>query len=217
MKNHIFLVLLSFLLLASSCGEGGNPRTEKEALISQINGCAKLYTSQYNVHKIVSYEDLEVIEGSIFSEKFSIPIPGDRKFLIPIEATIKTFIDFGEFSEDNINITGEKITITLPQPQIELSSSKIDHENEKEFVSWNRSNFSEKEKEAFIRQGRASILNSISQSDILEKSRISAFNALLPILNAAGYKSADITIIFSESTVENYNSGKIILPFLNQD
>lgn len=214
MKRISSHIILPLLLLLSACGENTS-RTSEGELVSQINSCARLYTSQYNIHKIITYEDMEKIEGTFFSEKISIPIPGDRKILIPIEATIKSYIDFSQFSDDNVSINGKKISILLPQPQIELTSSQIDYENEKEFISWNRSNFSEEEKEEFIRQGRISILNDIAQSDLLEKSRLSAFNALLPILTSAGYTPSNITISFPEKTTEEFKTGKLLLPFPN--
>lgn len=212
LKNTI-LTSLSLVTLFASCGNNSNEEEatqEKPTLTQQISSCSKLYTTQYNVHKILTYEDANALKGSVFNEEFSIPIPGDRKILIPVDAVVKAYIDFSNFSDESVKIEGEKITITLPQPNIEMTSSKIDYENEKAFVSWNRSDFTNEEKESFIQQGRASILQSMAESDIIDKSRVSAYNVLLPILEAAGYKAANITLKFPNKIEENKKSEQTI-------
>ncbi len=201
-------ILLFSLFLCYSCSDG--KKKGDEVMISQIVNCAKLNTVQYNVHKLLTYEDLHAIEGSIFSEKISIPIPGERKLIVPIDATIKAYIDFSSFNSSNIDIQGEQLKITLPNPQIVLSSSKIDYKNEKQYLSWNRSRFTSEEIEKFTAQGRASILASMVNSDILDRSRISAYKTLLPILTAAGYKQENITISFTDEIEQNIHNKDIL-------
>ncbi len=211
--QSVILAFLSFVILLISCNNGGKEGVtsqEQPTLTQKISSCSKLYTTQYNVHKILTYEDANALKGSIFNEEFSIPIPGDRKILIPIDAVVKAYIDFSKFSDENVKIDGERITIVLPQPNIEMTSSKIDYENEKAFVSWNRSDFTSEEKESFIQQGRASILQSMAESDIIDKSRVSAYNVLLPILEAAGYKPSNITLKFPDKIEENKRSEQTI-------
>lgn len=211
MKKVLFstCILLSLLLLGCS---KGNQKSPMEIALPMINNCSKLYTAQYNVHKIITYEDMTAIEGSLFFEKISIPIPGERKLVIPIDATIKAYIDFGQITKDNISVDseGKKVTITLPNPQIVLSSAKIDYKNEKQYLSWNRSKFSNEEKENFIKQGRASILASMTNSDIIDRSRVNAFKTLQPILVSAGFSPENITVTFSDEIEKNKHSEGII-------
>ncbi len=207
------LTILLLVTLMTSCGneDKENVATQEQPTLTQrISSCSKLYTTQYNVHKILTYEDANALKGSVFNEEFSIPIPGDRKILIPIDAVVKAYIDFSKFSDEDVKIDGERITIVLPQPNIEMTSSKIDYENEKAFVSWNRSDFTSEEKESFIQQGRASILQSMAGSDIIDKSRVSAYNVLLPILESAGYKPSNITLKFPDKIEENKKSEQTI-------
>lgn len=211
MKKVLFstCILLSLLLLGCS---KGNQKSPMEIALPMINNCSKLYTAQYNVHKIITYEDMTAIEGSLFFEKISIPIPGERKLVIPVDATIKAYIDFGQITKDNISVDseGKKVTITLPNPQIVLSSAKIDYKNEKQYLSWNRSKFSNEEKENFIKQGRASILASMANSDIIDRSRVNAFKTLQPILVAAGFSPENITVTFSDEIEKKKHSEGII-------
>jgi len=208
------------LLLSLFSGCSGKEKTKEEKcedIVMSVSKSAKLYTVQYNVHKIVTYEDMTKLESSLFFEKISIPIPGDRKIALPIDATIKAYVDFGNFSKENILIEGEKITITLPDPQMELTSSKIDHKNEKEFLSWNRTRFKEKEKDEFLRQGISSILSGMKDTDIIERSRLSAYNALLPLFAAAGFSSENITMCFNEEIENSQHEERTIFNMFHKD
>ena len=96
-------------------------------LITQVQKCAKLYTAEYHVHKIVTHDDVVRLKGTLLKRGFDIKMPvGDRKIAIPIDAKLKAYIDFSTFSEENIERQGKEITIILPDPQVTMTSSKID-------------------------------------------------------------------------------------------
>ena len=52
---------------------------------------------------------------------------GQRKVAIPMEATLKAYVDFAEFSADNVRRDSTHIELILPDPRIVLTSSRIDH------------------------------------------------------------------------------------------
>ena len=98
-------------------------------LIMQVQKCSKLYTAEYRVHKIVTHDDALRLKGSLLKKQFDIKLPmADRKIAIPIDAKLKAYIDFSDFSEKNIERDGKKITILLPDPQVSMTSSKIHRE-----------------------------------------------------------------------------------------
>ena len=208
MKRINLLFAISIACLLWGCSSSSKKGVD--ILIPNITNCAKLHTAQYNVHKILTYEDLQKLEANILTEKISIPIPGERKLVIPIDAVVSAYIDLSTFGKENISINGEKVEVTLPNPQIVLSSAKIDYKNEKQYLSWNRSKFTNAEKEDFLKQGRQSILASMAQSDIIDRSRINAYNTLLPILMSAGYQKENITIKFSDEIERNNNPKQLI-------
>lgn len=215
--HNILLITLSFFLLTGCSNQEKEAQDPEKNLILAITKCSKLYTVQYNVHKVVTFDDIVSIKGSIFSEKFSFTIPGDRKIAIPIDATIKGFIDFSNFNEQNITMNGEEITITLPDPQIVMTSSKIDHAGMKEYLSWNRTKFDEKEKEDYLKQGIASILSNMKNTDIIERSRINAFNTIQPILLAAGYKTENIHIYFRNEIEKNAHQDELFFNLITHN
>lgn len=56
-------------------------------LITQVQKCAKLYTAEYHVHKIVTHDDVVRLKGTLLKRGFDIKMPvGDRKIAIPIDA-----------------------------------------------------------------------------------------------------------------------------------
>ena len=166
-------------------------------LITQIQQCAKLYTTEYRVHKIVTHEDALRLKGSLLQKDFNIKMPlGDRKIAIPMDAKLKAYIDFSEFSEQNIERQGEHITILLPDPKVTMTSSKVDQKHIRQYVALTRANFSDAELASSQEQGRAAIIADIPKMGILEKARQNAAKVLVPMLTELGYKEADITIAF---------------------
>ena len=166
-------------------------------LITQIRKCSKLYTAEYRVHKIVTHDDVLRLKGSVLQRQFNIKLPlGDRKIAIPIDAKLKAWIDFSQFSERNIERRGNHITIILPDPQVTMTSSKIDQKNVRQYVALARANFSDAEMSAYQQQGRAAIIESIPNLGIFETAQANAAKVLVPMLTAMGYEEQQVTVAF---------------------
>ena len=166
-------------------------------LISQVRKCSKLYTAEYRVHKIVTHDDVLRLKGSVLQRQFNIKLPlGDRKIAIPIDAKLKAWIDFSQFSERNIERRGNHITIILPDPQVTMTSSKIDQKHVRQYVALARAHFSDAEMSAYQQQGRAAIIESIPNLGIFETAQANAAKVLVPMLTAMGYEEQQVTIAF---------------------
>lgn len=169
-------------------------------LIMQVQKCSKLYTAEYRVHKIITHDDALRLKGSFLQRQFNIKMPlADRKIAIPMDAKLKAYIDFTQFSEKNIERQGDKITILLPDPQVTMTSSKIDQKNVRQYVALTRAQFSDAELSSYQQQGRASIIESIPKMGILEQAQANAAKVLVPMLAEMGYKEENITIAFRRS------------------
>ena len=202
MKKLLFLLLVAIIYTFSSCSE---KKTEEKKtiiytipmMVIQIQKCNRLYTTEIHVHKIVTHDDQLKLKGSIFKKDFNINAPGsNRKVAIPMDATLKAYIDFKDFGAQNINRKEEKIEITLPDPKIMLTSSKIDHEGVKQFVSLTRRNFSDAELSLYEQQGREGIIKDIPNMEVIETARQNAANILIPMLIEMGFKEENIMITF---------------------
>jgi len=206
--RHITSIIVIFLLFISfwSC----NGKEESAAivdeqdtitsLVTQIRQCARLYTTEYHIHKVVTHHDVLRLKGNILSKDVDIPLPlGERKIAIPMDATLKAYIDFSNFSEQNIEQTGSKITILLPDPKVVMTSSKINQDNIHEYVGLTRSRFTDKELTSYEQQGRQAILNSIPSLGIKERAQQNAARVLVPLLTDMGYRQEDIIIAFRKN------------------
>lgn len=166
-------------------------------MVMQIQKCSRLYTAEAHVHKIITHDDQLNLKGSFLKKDFNIHIPGsNRKVAIPMDATIKAYVDFEGFSQKNVSRKGDKIEIILPDPKLVLTSSKIDHKAVKQYVSLTRSNFTDAELAQLEQQGRLSIINDIPNIDLMEQAQLSAANTLIPMLKDMGFKEENITISF---------------------
>ena len=196
-------VLMCQGTIVKESGDGSNVAEDYHGvdtlpmLITQIQKCSKLYTAEYRVHKIVTHDDVLRLKGTLLQRQFNIKLPlGDRKIAIPIDAKLKAWIDFSQITERNIERRGDHITIILPDPQVTMTSSKIDQQHVKQYVALARANFSDAEMSAYEQQGRAAIIESIPELGILETAQANAAKVLVPMLTAMGYEEHQVTIAF---------------------
>lgn len=202
MRKVLFFIITALLTAFSSCSQ---KKTEEKAqvidtipvMVMQIQKCSRLYTAEAHVHKIVTHDDQLNLKGSFLKKDFNIHVPGsNRKVAIPMDATLKAYIDFQNFSAQNIKRQGQKIEIILPDPKVVFTSSKIDHEGVKQFVSFTRRNFSDAELSQLEQQGRQGIINDIPQMNIMEMARQSGANLLIPMLKDMGFEEENIKVTF---------------------
>ena len=100
------------------------------------------------------------------------------------------------------------------------ASSRINHDDVKEYVALMRRDFSDEELASYELQGREAIIKDIAKSNIIEQARIGATNALVPMLRQLGFDEPNIIISFRKnftqqeveqlvdaSTIEKKNGG----------
>ena len=205
--SHLTLLLLA-ILLSGSCKRGGSDGGGASIdtipmMVQQIKECSRLYTAEYKVHKIITHSDTSKISATVLGQKLNLNLPGGRrKVAIPIDAVLKAYIDFSNFSEDNVRSEGGKIYIDLPNPHVVITSSKIDHEGIKKYVSIIRSDFSDEDLALYEKQGRQDIINDIPNLGILNTARRSAASQLLPLISMLGIPQENIVITFVEPSEE---------------
>ena len=191
-------------LLFCACNQVEEQKTEQTGyqsidtvpmLVMQVQKCSKLYTSEFKVHKIVTHDDVVRLKGSVLRQDYNIKIPlGERKIAIPMDATLKAYIDFSQFSDKNIERRGNKITILLPDPKVTMTSSKIDQKNVRHYVALARAHFSDAEMTDYEQQGRAAIIQSIPELGIIDIAKENAARVLVPMLVQLGYREENIIL-----------------------
>lgn len=201
MKTTFYFVIVLCLSLLSACrGEETKAeavRVDTLSLVMQVKECARLYTAEYEVHKLVLKDDPLRVKGNLFQRAFDVKVPiGERKVMIPLDVTLKAYIDFTGFGEKNVLRSGDRIVVTLPDPRVVVTSSRINHDEVKQFVSLTRSDYTSAELADFTRQGEDEILASVPQLGILEMARENAAHVLVPMLTRLGYDERNIVISF---------------------
>ena len=203
------------LLLLCACGKKQTPTSTEHVdtipmLILQIQKCSRLYAAECRMRKIVTHDDRAQVQGQFMKHDYNIDLPlGQRKVAIPIEATVKAYIDFSAFSDANVRRTGQKIEVILPDPSIVLTATRIDHKAVKQHVPLTRRNFSDEELASYERQGRQAIIDAIPQTDIVAMARESAARTLIPMLMRAGFAEQDITVSFRKDITKRDIRGMI--------
>ena len=201
MKTTFYFVIVLCLSLLSACrGEETKAeavRVDTLSLVMQVKECARLYTAEYEVHKLGLKDDPLRGKGNLFQRAFDVKVPiGERKVMIPLDVTLKAYIDFTGFGEKNVLRSGDRIVVTLPDPRVVVTSSRINHDEVKQFVSLTRSDYTSAELADFTRQGEDEILASVPQLGILEMARENAAHVLVPMLTRLGYDERNIVISF---------------------
>ena len=201
MKTTFYFVIVLCLSLLSACrGEETQAevvRVDTLSLVMQVKECARLYTAEYEVHKLVLKDDPLRVKGNLFQRAFDVKVPiGERKVMIPLDVTLKAYIDITGFDEKNVLRSGDRIVVTLPDPRVVVTSSRINHDEVKQFVSLTRSDYTSAELADFTRQGEDEILASVPQLGILEMARENAAHVLVPMLTRLGYDERNLVISF---------------------
>ena len=204
-----FLIVFAALAMAG-CSWKQTPRQQPESvdtipmLVMQVQKCSRLYTAEYKMHKIITHDDEIRMKGRFLNQDYDVALPmGARKIAIPIDATVKAYIDLSSFSEKNVRRFGDKIDVTLPDPRIEMTSSRINHGEIRKYVALTRQNFSDKEMAGYEQQGRQAIINDIPQTGIMEMAKESAARVMVPFFVGMGFNERDITISFRKDFSDN--------------
>lgn len=212
MMNRIYFnfLIVFAALAAAGCSRKPTPRQQPESvdtipmLVMQVQKCSRLYTAEYKMHKIITHDDEIRMKGKFLNQDYDVALPmGSRKIAIPIDATVKAYIDLSSFSEKNVRRFGDKIDVTLPDPRIEMTSSRINHGEIRKYVALTRQNFSDKEMAGYEQQGRQAIINDIPQTGIMEMAKESAARVMVPFFVGMGFNERDITISFRKDFSDN--------------
>lgn len=211
MKISLFTFILFTLVLISGCAddkrEVSTPTSDTtniqevsqtditRELVDRIKQQSRLYTTECQVHKVVLFSDDSRIGGALID----IPVPGDRKVAIPIDVTLKGYVDFSTFSENNVIFADSICIINLPDPQIMVTGSKIDHKGTRQYVSMTRSKFSEADISRLAAQGEDTIVSHLNSYGIIDDTRESCARTIVPILTAMGYAESNVVIRFSRN------------------
>lgn len=203
--NMKYLVAVFGVMLLSSLSACNRSSSDEEVasvdttkvLIQHIQECSRLYTAEFDVKKVITHDDKVNLQATIFSKNINLGLPlGKRKVAIPMEATLKAYVDFSNFSERNINRNGDRIEVILPDPKVMMTQTKVKNEEIRKDVPLLRSDFTDEEMTNYEKQGRDDIVAAIPQMDIIPAAQEGAAKVLVPLLEQLGFREENITVTF---------------------
>lgn len=214
MKKAIFCIFLCLLAFVLGCKHDNTatndvimtdtlpskpePIDTMGVLVARIQQQSRLYTAECQIHKVVLFSD----EASVGGKLFDISLPGYRKAAVPIDVTLKAYVDFSEFAASNITIHDSLCIVTLPDPKVVITASKVDHQATRQYVGLTRSKFTEAELSQLARQGEDSIAAHIASFGIQDRARESCARTLVPLLNHLGFDDQNIIVRFRKNLTD---------------
>ena len=203
--SALALVFVCFVASCSSCSQehassGSDPADTVAVLVNRISRQSRLYTAEYRIHKIITHTDDKRMEVTALGTKYSFKAPfSERAIAIPIDVTLKAYVDMGEFTDLHVMRTDSSLHIILPDPHIVLTASKVDQHAIRQYNDIGRASFSDKEISRFQQLGTDSIVFHIGRYRLAEEARQSAVRVIAPLLTQLGYNARNVTISFRKN------------------
>ena len=173
MRKILLLVIILALMACQS-------RVSENQLRNEVSAIPMIYTVEAEVQVLVEgHGENGTNEWKSFF--------GKRDIIIPVKAHVKVGIDLSKLSD--MNVEGDKVYITLPDPTIELESTEILWDEVVSDVSGMRSGFTAKEQEFLTQQGKMKIMGELPDMDLVQPAQEHAEQVLGNMISALGYKA----------------------------
>ena len=170
MRRLLPIVLLALIACQS--------RVSEKQLRNEISAIPMLYTVEAEVQVLVEGH------GKNGANEWKAYF-GKRDIIMPVKAHVKVGIDLSKIQ--NMEVEGDRVYVTLPDPTIELESTEILWDEVVSDVTGMRDNFSAKEKEFLTKQGKMKIMGELPQMDLVEPAQEHAEQVLGNLISALGY------------------------------
>ncbi len=201
--SYIKPVLVVFIaLLIASCSS----EPDRAMVISKLKSSSKLATVEYVVSKIISAKDENWFTKNTY-------------FFAETEATIKAGIDLEKLREEDISISGKRISIKLPAVEIINFSYPAEgfkviekYTDDKALLKWN--SITVAEKDDLYRQGETDIRNNIKDLGIVKTAQNNTKILITKILRLSGFE--EIYIEFKNNNAELLSQDKQLLEDLKE-
>ena len=179
------LLVLLLALTLSGCARKVPLQQQLTERLELLSRTAELGTVEYTVRKAVRARD----EG----EWFKI---GNRRILFSCTAYIKAGIDLERLPLDKIVVDESTRSISLVLPHAAVLSINLPPEEirlEYEDVTGFRQKFSDRERQALLKQGERDIVRDIPSLGILAEAEENALEFFRPMLEQMGFENVQIS------------------------
>lgn len=212
----LLVMLIAIAHFSSSCSRSkgvaeADSISEKvdstHLLVMTVRGCSRLYLTEMHIRKLVTFTDEPSVKGTVLGMPVDVPTRwGKRRIAIPLDVTLKAYVDMAVFDSTLVERTDSTLTLTLPDIRIMATASKIDNAGIRQYVDFARSHYTDAEITQLAQQGEQSVLSHLSQYGLEQEAQRSAARQLLPLLQGLGYKDGSVNVRFRK----NYTDGELL-------
>ncbi|HAN78513.1 MAG TPA: DUF4230 domain-containing protein [Bacteroidales bacterium] len=178
---QIFTALVVSMLIFSAC----NSSSKRAEVVNQLKSASKLTTVEYVLTKIVSAKENKLIGKNLY-------------FFAKTKAYVKAGIDLSKLQENDIVISENKISVSLPPIEIINFSYPADsfevvtkYTEERSLFGWN--NIDVEQKDDYFRQAETDIRANINDLGITEVAEKNALKFLTKLLASLGFTEIYLT------------------------
>jgi len=178
---QIFTALVISMLIFSAC----NSSSKRAEVVNQLKSASKLTTVEYVLTKIVSAKENKLIGKNLY-------------FFAKTKAYVKAGIDLSKLQENDIVISENKISVSLPPIEIINFSYPADsfevvtkYTEERSLFGWN--NIDVEQKDDYFRQAETDIRANINDLGITEVAEKNALKFLTKLLASLGFTEIYLT------------------------
>lgn len=182
--KRTYLIRPFFWLFILAVFAACNQKPDRPRVVGEIKSVAKLATMEAQLSKVViGTKEKKLLMGLIN--------PADASFLAHTQATVKVGIDLDKLQEEDIQITDNRISLTLPPIELINFSYPAEEFRPDPYYSedngwWNK--FSFQEKDALFREAELSIINSIPYLGITETAEDRTRSLMTGLLKRMGFE-----------------------------
>lgn len=166
------------LLLAAAALTGCSraPQAQEPDVLEQIRECSRIYTSEFQITKII-------VDRS-----------NDKRIIaLPVRAVAKSYVDLGDLTAADVSINGRNIDVTMPEPRVEITATRIPADGICSRVALFRRDFSDSELTRLQQQGRDSLRAELPGLGLEDAARRSAALTLTHMLTNLNFRQIKIT------------------------
>lgn len=169
----------------------------KAEIVTLVNRQSRLYSAEQRAHKriILSTTERDSISTLLGTLRWTRPW-SKTHIEIPLNVTYKAYVDMGRISDADITVNADSsLTITLPNPVIEMTSCEIDHGNE----VYDSQIFASQKSQQFINRHITGAVNNVwheidrqSKERLLRSAKDNANRIIAVALIDSGYRKVNI-------------------------
>lgn len=184
MRKRLSWLLAAAVLLLAGCSRGPSLQQQLSERLSALSRTSELGTVEYTVRKAVRARD----EGDWFKI-------GNRRILFSCTAHIKAGINLDRIPLDKLVVDEGRRSVSLVLPHATVQSINIPPEEirlEYEDITGFRQHFSDRERQALLKQGERDIVRDLPKLGILAEAEENALEFFRPMLAQMGFENIQI-------------------------